>query len=212
MRKIYCDIDALLDTRYPIVKSFFKDNNEYLDRKMDCSTILNIKTFRTLYSLRNSNVLLNSFITLIVEEINGLYLFKHKEDIINKDIAPIYLDINIYYYTLSNKAKTLLLKKFKLLFPQLVVNLIDIEINEKILSSYYAIIMYDGLPYLDRMMCNGYLKSNIKPDTIMVCPLQIPKITKDTKLFIGDIIKKYEPYINIQFIPFLLMSGHNITK
>jgi hypothetical protein len=127
----------------------------------------------------------------------------------NHVVEDIVLEINMFPYEMQKEAIEIFEKKFQQLFPQYKVELKYFEPDERILKDYYAIVMYDGMLFLDKMMANKELKDSPKSDVVLITSLQVGKHVKDIGEYAKSITNSYEPYINLQLIPLLMFSSHN---
>jgi hypothetical protein len=160
-----------------------------------------------LFSTKSKVSLFQANVTAIVKDINGLYLYKEKEHIMNGVADDIGLDINVYGYSLTDNEKEIVKVQFDRLFPNMTIHIIDNEPSYKIMNQYFGIVMYDALFFLERLQFTDTLGMN--GDTIFITTMNTDSVD-DINNVVKMIEERYKPYVDLQIVSEEAMSTKSI--
>lgn len=219
VKKIYIDLDSILDTRFSMLYTIDKDmlkkiyvNKEYDNRIINEFDYIPSNVFNLLYKYRNNDILSISnptkILKILILEIGAL---KNSLQLMNLN-EPLTVDINMYPYTPS-KADSDTLKKLLLTLlnmSDIIINIINIDIKDLtpsvVENEYLSMIMYDGMEWFGHMLNTESFKDHYIPNVNLIVPALMykPVIMKQIKNYedmFNDIVKQSAIFINVKFTP-----------
>jgi hypothetical protein len=212
--KVYLEIDALFDTRYPIVKRHtLTDDKEYLTRQSDNFKGLGYKAFMELYKVRNRSIFSKATTTPIIKVLIETLLLIKAELLRDNSKEIVEVDLNIYPYYFSQFERDILKKVLKeLLKNRYGVNIINSEFKCKYLSVYDSIITYDGMEYIDLAIRECDLYNDAKPSTTIITPSLVVDESniKDIEQFLNSTMHTLAPFIDLQFVHITNFCNHKL--
>ena len=219
---VYVELDTLVDSRLSLLYDIDKDNigrvikeGKYYNRYLDQFGYISVRLFRTLYSMRNSNVLNNHMPTEIPNLINDFIMESNQTTLDYNFKRPVKIFINSFPYNLSEESKEMLIMgTTNAMFNEVKVEIINkpnSDITPEFINEHIGLaIMYDALSWLDTHLSNGNLiKLNI-PDVTFMTPSLIHRrmiiAETDMSTMFKDIQDKMSVFINLIFIPSKIFS------
>jgi hypothetical protein len=217
-KKIYIDLDSLLDTRFSMLYNLDKNmlnkiyaNKEYDNRIINEFDYIPSNVFNLLYKYRGNDLLSISYFTKILKIVRlEIGMLKNNLQIMNLN-QPITIDINVYPYTIDEHIEDVKIKLLSMLnIDGLNINIIDIDpINltpDKINNEYISLIMYDGIKWFGYMLNTEAFKNNYIPTVNLILPALLDKPVvmkkiKDYEDMFNDIVKQGNLFINMKFTP-----------
>jgi len=218
-KKIYIDLDSLMDTRFSMLYNIDKDllhtiytNKEYDIRIINQFGYITSNIFNLLFTFRNKSILNISYFTKIFAILN-VEIANLKQSLQLIDISqPITIDINTYPYILDTKEKENILKVLSTLMDTTSVSINIIYINIKqllpsyVITEYISMIMYNGMEWFNYMLNTDKFFNNQMPNTNLIVPalMHNPVVLKNITAYenmFEDIRKQSELFINLKFTP-----------
>jgi hypothetical protein len=185
-KNILVDIDALLDTRLPLIYTVSQDvaakvatDESYLNRVKDNFPAIPGKVFELLYKRRNKGILLNAAPTYIFYYIDMYLKDIEAPAIVDNDKLKLFL--NFYPYTdLLEEEKELFTKLIASMYPKLEI--VPVSLNNFELTPIWLVdnnvelfFKYNGLDWLD---CNFTTGNLFKQPLINRSTLILPALVK----------------------------------
>lgn len=194
---IFVDLDAIMDTRLPILYAIDEttaingiQTNMYYKRLKDVFGVISYDIFTALYNNRDKGTLLASnpsylfdFLLTMIVEIKTMKLSLGEEKSLN-----IYL--NIYPYELSIDEQNNLIIAIENMVSDITVIPVRMDNSEIgplwISSRVGTIIKYDGLKWLEYHTAMGNLYKASMPDVTLIVPalasgnIKLKDISQDT--------------------------------
>jgi len=214
---LYVELDCLMDTRlsllYDIDKNLIESiikSGKYSNRIMDQFGYLSVRVFRTIYNMRNSNILDNPAPTEITSIISD-YCFEAMQTSKKLgDGSPIKIYLNVHPYNLTEAS----IERLRMGLSNAIDVAVDIAIINKpfyditpnfINENIGLVIMYDALKWTEFNLQNKRLIEKSLPDVTFLTPMLlhrklIIKKSEVSKLF-EDLEKNLQMLIGIVFIP-----------
>jgi hypothetical protein len=217
-KKIYIDLDSLLDTRFSMLYNLDKDmlnkiyvNKEYDNRIINEFDYIPSNIFNLLYKYRGNDLLSISYFTKILKIVMlEVGMLKNNLQIMNLN-QPITIDINVHPYTIDKHIEDVKVKLLSMLnIDGLNINIIDVNpislTPDKVNNEYISLIMYDGMKWFGHMLNTEAFKNNYIPTINLILPalLDKPVVMKkieDYESMFNDIVKQGNMFINMKFTP-----------
>ncbi len=211
LESLLVDLDAILDTRLPLLLEKFPDDQDYIivnyfGRATNAiENLFTFKEFNEWYLNRDKHLLINARMTsvlfIVKDFVNNVLSAMHSN--ISHAIPHIFL--NIYPYDLNNNELKFIIKGILAhIRPEVNIDVISID-NTKLKPSYlnntiWGMIKFD---FYNWIIDNGeILKDDYEkcPDVKVITPAYFPaEINELPSLFIKD-GKKIDPYNNFSIL------------
>lgn len=212
------DIDALFDTRSPILYQLDSDllgdlvkNGKYHDRIKDSFGYIPLSLFKPLYEDRNKAVLGFSLPTTFLRLLYEYVVRFFQKTIIYGDNIELTIYLNTYPYNLTPGEIDNLVQGIMLLTNNVdvkVVHMSNSEISaEWVVEHVNMVIKYNGLDWINTQVALG----NIVDNPLVSTTLLTPALVEDDSIsetdidnreeFFKNIEKMMAPMIRLNFLP-----------
>lgn len=208
IKSVYVELDSILDTRLTFLRYMLGDKRtekiEYWERNRDNFGTIPAEVFNHYYKYRNKLILPESIYTDMVSVISDM----SDDFILHQDKpATFTIYLNYYPYELVFEERLNLKNQLSTMFINAEIKLVTFdpfEISlEWFINKVDAIIMYNGLRFLEYKAITGELVNNCIIDKMLLTPYLIHGVDNDNKISsrpINELIAYFKTIVNLQLL------------
>lgn len=208
IKSVYVELDSILDTRLTFLRYLLEDRKtekiEYWSRNRDNFGNIPSSVFHHYYKHRNKLILPESIhtdIVLVVSDMADDFLLHQTKP------AEFKIYLNYYPYDLVFEERLNLTEQLKKMFINTEIELVKFDPFEKELKWFVnnveAIIMYEGLRFLEYKAITGELLNNCIIDKMFITPYLLSGVSNDeniSKRPITELLAYYKTIVDLKLL------------
>ena len=212
--KIYIELDAIIDTRLPVLQKILPIYSEldmlkeYITRNDDNFKYIGNTLFKHLYKTRGRDTLLSGYGTNMPLFIKTLLAGMKIARDANEDYSDNLITINTYPYDLIYEEKVKIVKEYETFIGvDALVKVIYKPFTEEMLQDHDYLFIYDGIDKLATIHSEAY-RNGFYSNTSLYCCGSVfdSKNFDDIDKLIENYTKSMEPFIDLNLLPPALFS------